>query len=261
MSTASPTGYDNIDTGVIEPNNKGNPDFEVYLYDATENRLVCASCDPDGASPAGDSYLPLSGVGTYQPTFLSEDGMVFFSSQEALVPQDINGATDVYEYENGHVYLISGGKGTLGSYLDTVSPNGENVFFTTWEQLVAQDQDEQADLYDARADGGFPAPAPALAACDGEACRGSSPPAPALGSPASTAFSGVGNLAPSVQSKPAEKSKPKSLTRAQKLTKALTACKKESKKRRAVCESQARKRYGAKSKAKKASRVQGKGGR
>jgi hypothetical protein len=46
----------------------------------------------------------------------------------------------------------------------------------------------------------------------------------------------------------AEKTKPKTLTRSQKLTKALRACKKESKKDRAKCEKQAHKKYGTKSK-------------
>jgi hypothetical protein len=40
------------------------------------------------------------------------------------------------------------------------------------------------------------------------------------------------------------------LTRAQKLSKALKACKKKQKKERATCQARARKLYGAKSKAK-----------
>jgi hypothetical protein len=48
------------------------------------------------------------------------------------------------------------------------------------------------------------------------------------------------------------KSKPKALTRAQKLARALRACKKDkSRRKRAACERQARKRYGPLHKAKK----------
>ena len=48
MSDRSLTGYDNHDA------NSGEPDEEVFLYDATQrNRLVCASCDPTGARPVG----------------------------------------------------------------------------------------------------------------------------------------------------------------------------------------------------------------
>ena len=253
MSKSSLTGYDNIDTGAREPLAKGRPDYEVYLYSAAANRLVCASCNPDSSPPAGASYLALSGIGTYQPTYLTEDGTLFFSSQESLVPGDTNRSTDAYEYESGHIYLISGGKGAGGSYLDTASPNGENVFFTTWERLVPQDQDEQGDLYDARVSGGFPAPASGPTACTGEGCRGTPTSSPSLGAPASQVFSGPGNVAPTTESKAVTRSKP--LTRAQKLARALVACKKDKqKKKRVECEKSARNEYGAKTTAKQNTR-------
>jgi DNA-binding beta-propeller fold protein YncE len=47
MSERSLTGYDNIDAV------SGQPDEEVYLYDAGLNRVVCASCNPSGARPVG----------------------------------------------------------------------------------------------------------------------------------------------------------------------------------------------------------------
>ena len=47
MSDGSLTGYDNIDA------HSGDPDEEVFLYDAGTGRMVCASCDPTGARPAG----------------------------------------------------------------------------------------------------------------------------------------------------------------------------------------------------------------
>lgn len=47
MSERPLTGYDNIDAI------SGQPDEEVFLYDAVAKRLVCASCDPTGARPVG----------------------------------------------------------------------------------------------------------------------------------------------------------------------------------------------------------------
>ena len=47
MSQRPLTGYDNTDAV------SGEPDEEVYLYDAQTGRLVCASCDPTGARPLG----------------------------------------------------------------------------------------------------------------------------------------------------------------------------------------------------------------
>ena len=47
LSSAPLTGYDNADAAT------GEPDTEVFLYDAAANRLVCASCNPSGGRPAG----------------------------------------------------------------------------------------------------------------------------------------------------------------------------------------------------------------
>jgi DNA-binding beta-propeller fold protein YncE len=47
MSNRSLTGYNNVDV------QSGHADEEVFLYDATTARLVCASCNPSGAQPAG----------------------------------------------------------------------------------------------------------------------------------------------------------------------------------------------------------------
>jgi Tol biopolymer transport system component len=121
MSNASLTGYDNADAA------SGQPDEEVYLYDAQRERLVCASCNPTGARPTG---MFESGVGLgplvdrpsfwrehwlaanipawtgmsleialYQSRYLSDNGRLFFNSVDALAPQDTNGAADVYEFE------------------------------------------------------------------------------------------------------------------------------------------------------------------
>ena len=79
------------------------------------------------------------------------------------------------------------------------SPDGSDVFFTTAQSLVARDPGS-VDLYDARVQGGFPEAA-APAACEGEACQ-SPPPAPEAKTPASSAFRGAGNLAPSRECSP-----------------------------------------------------------
>ena len=50
MSQRSLTGYDNRDAV------GGKPDEEVYLYNASSERLVCASCDPTGARPLGEVF-------------------------------------------------------------------------------------------------------------------------------------------------------------------------------------------------------------
>jgi hypothetical protein len=121
-SQRSLTGYDNRDAV------SGKPDNEVYLYEAAHGRLTCASCDPSGARPHGVEYgengqnVPLLGnaqwtaqtwiaasvpawvnikenYALYQPRYLSDSGRLFFDSHDALVPKDVNGTGDVYEYQ------------------------------------------------------------------------------------------------------------------------------------------------------------------
>jgi hypothetical protein len=128
MSQASLTGYDNRDA------ESGSPVAEVFIYDASTNRLSCASCVPTGARPVGVEYRQLDpGNGglvggpinlwpthslvaanvpgwtanasagqlknRYQPRYLNDEGRLFFDTDDALVPQDTNGTQDVYEYE------------------------------------------------------------------------------------------------------------------------------------------------------------------
>jgi hypothetical protein len=263
-SRESLTGYEN------------NGNIELYLFDAasgTNGRLACVSCNPGGVPATSSAHLGTSEevaiaitVYPFTASNLSADGgRVFFQTAEALVPGDSNGVDDVYEWERegvdgcaqgagnpsgGCLYLISTGQGTSPSYFGDASASGSEVFFFTRQSLVGQDKDENQDLYDASENGGLEGQNPVVGApCEGEGCRGEPASPPLLSVPSSTTFSGLGNPVTEPQAKPAvakAKSKP-SLTRAQKLANALSACRRNaSKKKRVACEAQARKRYGGK---------------
>ncbi len=203
VSERSLTGYDNEEAESGECGGEGGRCREVYLYDAESNRLECASCNPSGARPVGDSSLRSGGsspFSSYKQHSFSEDGTLFFDSDDALVPHDSNGREDVYEYRDGHVYPISDVTGGYNSFLLDVDPKGENVFFATADQLVGQDRgNNRIAVYDARVDGGFPSPV-SVAACDnGDSCKPPPTPQPgAFGAPASATFSGAGNPTPVV---------------------------------------------------------------
>ena len=226
---------------------------ELYVYSADTGAVSCVSCDPSGLIPThSGSDLSLVGsagtvLTTHQNRAMSDDGsLVFFSTGEALLPQDTNGKIDVYEYDTttNTAALISSGKSTSDSYFLEASPNGHDVFFTTREQLVGWDNDQAYDLYDARIDGGYAEPPAAALACSGEACHGTAPGAPRFDSPASASFSGSGNSAPETKA-PVASTRPKTVTNKQKLARALKACHKlRPGHRRRACESQARKRHG-----------------
>ncbi len=231
MSHASLSGYDNTDA-ISE-----KAAAEVYLYDAEQGSLRCASCNPTGARPAGrdldkrvsESWvaakLPLPNSQLYFPRYLSEDGSrLFFESFEALVPRDANGVADVYEFEPGDqstceasgatifapeaegcLSLISSGESPADSRLIDVSTDGRDVFFATGSSLLPQDNG-LVDIYDARAGGGFPQPPTPPAQCEGEACQGAPAP-PNDPTPASSAFHGAGNVTPVKAKKKSKKQK------------------------------------------------------
>ncbi len=205
-SQESLTGYDN----------KSAP--ELFLYSAATGQLDCASCNPTGEPPVDEGgvvQFPGSGQAAFgvfrSRHVLTDAGQVFFETREALVPADTNGQGDVYEYEGGHVYPISSGTSSYASILEDVSESGDDVFFRSNQQLVPQDNQEgQVVIYDARVDGGFPAPASPPPCTTADACRTPVSPQPSIyGAPSSQTFSGVGNLAPpEVKPKAKPKAKP-----------------------------------------------------
>jgi DNA-binding beta-propeller fold protein YncE len=295
-TTNFPEGYDTRDAV------SGQPDEEAFLYDEATGSLRCVSCNPTGQRPEGifdegnggprgssgrnlfdpegiweDRWVAANipawtDVGTrdaglqvnvsYQSRVLSDEGRMFFDSTDALVPQDTNGTTDVYEYEpqgvgscvraGGCLRLISPGTSPEESvFLDASAkgPGGgesEDVFFITAASLVRRDVDTAYDVYDAHmcstAVPCMSAPVSPPPCTSGDACKAAPSPQPALfGAPSSATFSGAGNVTPSV---PVPVVTHKKLTRAQKLAAALGACKVKSKKQRAACKLRARKRYG-----------------
>jgi hypothetical protein len=169
---------------------------EMYTFTPATGQLVCVSCTPSGAPPTSDVEGSQNGI------FMSDDGRTFFATETALLPPDTNGLTDVYEYVEGRPWLISSGvgsiqKSSLGEAgLVGVSADGVDVYFDTYDKLVADDQNgQQLRFYDARAGGGFPQ-SPTAAPCNAaDECHG--PPnqtevLPAIGS--SAALGDGGNL-------------------------------------------------------------------
>jgi DNA-binding beta-propeller fold protein YncE len=205
---------------------------------------------------------------------LSADGhRVFFESPAALAPgalsdvliafNEVNRvpvfAENIYEWEQqgtgscdetaGCLYLISDGRdateGFKGSSVKLIGTDatGENAFFSTADRLVPTDTDTGLDVYDARALGGF-APPPHSETCEtSEACHGESTREAPLSSPGTMGFNGLGNVQPTLP--PTLKVSTPAQIRAQKLARALKACRtKHNRKRRAACKRRARKRYG-----------------
>lgn len=275
MSQLSLTGFDNRDA------RSGAPDEEVYLYDHQLGTLTCVSCSRYGTPPTGDfdegaypgllvdrpalwagSWLAGSIPGwtkidsphaLYASRVLSDSGRLFFNSATPLVPQDTNGKEDVYEYEpdgvgscaqpSGCVGLVSSGEsGEESAFLDA-SADGSDAFFITASRLWPSDLDAALDIYDSHACSvASPClaapPSGALGCGTGPECRAPGGVSAPESTPASEGASGEGNTRVAA-------SKPIPLSRAQKLARALKACKKVHKgKPRVRCVRRAKKLYG-----------------
>ena len=304
MSQQDLTGYDNVNAN---PEAKGARDEEVYLYDAHDGRLTCASCNPSGQPPDGvfDTEEAGEGLGLtvnrpetwtghwlagsipgwtlfelnnpvaeHQSRYLTNSGRLFFDSADALVPQvsartreeTVNGqpqqvgVENVYEYEPGGegtcttgpgcVALISSGTSRQESAFLDASENGDDAFFITAAQLVAQDSDNSLDVYDARVCGTpaseacLPIKPPPPAECAGEACRPAQIEQPALEISGTNTLHAPGNGGRSEVRSSTGTVKPKAETNAQNLAAALRLCKKiKNRHKRGVCQARARKRY------------------
>jgi hypothetical protein len=176
---------------------------QVYVYRIATHELRCASCKPSGA-PGGTNaqtfvaeFVGGSALTGHLSRIVTDDGRrVFFTTADALVPGDVNGKRDAYEFdtETGAVSLISSGRSTGDSYFMETTPSGDDAYFLTRERLVGWDHDDNFDLYDARVGGGFPDPTPAAPSCIGSDCHGQWAGQPAVGLAASALARSAGNV-------------------------------------------------------------------
>jgi hypothetical protein len=184
---------------------------EVYRYEASTGDLDCVSCNPLGAPTTGahlEDYQVLKAAMVIHN--VSDDGArVFFETSEAMVEPDTDGVNDIYQWhqEGGTgepLSLISSGKSvTYPGYEEKqkanvifgITPDGKDVVFLAQEALVpGAGVGGASALYDARVNGGFPAPPPppaCLGPCPSDAGETRSP-----SMPLSNQIVGSGNVKP-----------------------------------------------------------------
>jgi hypothetical protein len=122
-------------------------DDEKDIYERTSDGVTSlVSSSPPGVAPG---YHQLAG--------LSSDGRrVIEISDEALVPQDGDTASDVYERYAGGVRLISQGTtvdstpSANGVGVASVTSDAQSVVFSSYDRLTAGDRNEDVDLYQRR---------------------------------------------------------------------------------------------------------------
>ncbi len=172
---------------------------QVFVYDAGDHTLECASCPADGSSPAGAVNLTLTGNwqhlgGAGIKRWISTDGTVLFHTATRLSGRDVNSVEDVYAYREGERYLISGGSGVGRSRLIGASRDGSTILFATTDALAAGDEEPgTAKVYAAVSGGGFAAKDAPEPTCVGDDCQGEAAPPPTDSETGSSSFQGQGN--------------------------------------------------------------------
>lgn len=175
--------------------NMGTP--QAYLYDGETGDLRCVSCplseDPPVAGPPGrDDPLGRGGEDVENrlrpPVRLVGEGdgvKVILQSYDALAVGGAKGRLGFYLWENGQVSMI--GTSTLESGNNVrfagASRSGDEIYFTTYDQLSWQDTDRQVDIYTARVGGAVSPQSSPPAVCDPLA-EGSCQPYGGVGLPA-----------------------------------------------------------------------------
>jgi hypothetical protein len=200
---AQPVQYDGVSSdgervffstkeGLVASDKDGQED--IYLRNLETNATTLVS-QRDGSCGAEGCGAPAAGAGFVAGGVVPSGARAFFATTEKLSPDDDDGALDVYmrDLGGGETILISQGdsscagsncgSGSQAAIFKKASEDGEAVFFTSTEELVAGDGDEGVDIYerDLEADstvlvsapGTCPAGLPAGQNCD-PAFRGAS---------------------------------------------------------------------------------------
>jgi hypothetical protein len=208
--------YDS-ETGGLVRVSVGQKTGRAFLCGASERYEAGFNCDGNTT----DGLLePQIGSGDYVGGSNRNDNAIqsvsangayaFFTSADALTPEATQGATNVYEYHTGNVFLVSDGhdgsriEGRPSVKFVGTDEGGVDAFFTTADALVPRDGDTQVDLYDARIGGGFAEPIAGVSCL--AACQSEGTPPPSLLQATSATIAGE-SQAPQLLNKPVTKGK------------------------------------------------------
>lgn len=143
-------------------------DDSLHLYDAVTKSDECISCGV--GNDKGGLGERVRVFGNQPVRVVNNEGEVYFNTSNPLLAEDHNATSDVYQYHDGQLALISPGDGPYNARFAEATPDGSDVFFVTDEGIAPGDVDRGVDVYDARVGGGFPESVGAPK-CEGEACK------------------------------------------------------------------------------------------
>lgn len=156
---------------------------DAYLYDSDQESVTQVSTGPSGGNGTYGVIIssPIERAefekGNRRPFYAIDAAgeRMFFSTEERLLPEDINNKGDIYERWNGELGLVSPGSEEFDAAFGGASRDGSTVIFASNYKLSPRDEDGgNRDFYAARVGGGFPEPEEEAPGCDVVLC-----PAPA----------------------------------------------------------------------------------
>jgi hypothetical protein len=163
--------FANGETARVVPNVRGDL-VEMAALSEDARRVFLYTCVPLVAEDTDDecdyyvrengSFELLSTGPVDEPGGLAEHETVlglritpdgsraFFHTTRRLVPEDADGFVDVYERSGGVTRLLSGNSAGADAdvFLRAIADHGSRVFFRTEAQLVPEDTDSAADVYE-----------------------------------------------------------------------------------------------------------------
>ncbi|HTZ64065.1 MAG TPA: hypothetical protein VMB51_08170 [Solirubrobacteraceae bacterium] len=133
MSQQPLTGYDNTDA------TSGEPDEEVYLYDAATDRLTCTSCNPGENSETGGWVRPHGVFDTEH----SGEGVGLLADRPEVWNERWLAASIP-----GWTYNINGSSFPETDYQPRYLSDSGRLFFDSPDALVPQDTNGKQDVYE-----------------------------------------------------------------------------------------------------------------
>jgi hypothetical protein len=214
----------------------GDPGVSKPVFSANGTHVVATTSN--GLEELTEGAAPVTIAGCGSPVAVANSGDRIVCEGESSGREVIN------EWADGESSQLSPlGTTHFYSVLGFAGPELEDVFFEARDPLVTQDLNGgTTDIYDARAGGGFPAVRES--ASNGLSPNPISPPISPFTPNQGTPNSQTAALPADTSTDPPARAKAKPLTKAQQLSMALRACKRDSSRpTRAACEKRAKRRY------------------
>jgi WD40 repeat protein len=192
ITSADPTGWNGGDATA-----GGARATQLYRYDDNTGIVECVSCaDPPGGGLPGEEIFSANNA----PAISADGQTIAFATDAKVLPGDINGRYDLYEWHDGLLRLVTDGESEFPNGFGGkprvwgLSADGRSLIFSVGGvRLTGNEQDSVGNVYDGRVGGhGFPPPPPP-ASCAEDSCQGPLAAPPSLPGIATLTSSGPDN--------------------------------------------------------------------